>query len=721
MQLACKGKWSKVNSGLHVRNYGLPKGCLYNLLWTAKGKGYATLGKNVHNGDGASIVPSILNEREVGQLKAPGELSVGSDTHSNEAGSENNGQKKTSMYLYHNMFVEQYYVNAYEAIKSKNSSMTPGLDNETLDGFSKEKIRNIIQKMKDRSFQFKPSRIKMLPKPNGKLRKIGIPSAVDKITQRVFKGIIQEIYEPIFLNTSNGFRPNKGTHTALNEIKNWTGITWTLEGDIKGFFDNIDHKILEKLLNKEVKDPNMIGLYWKMVNAGYVNSGHKEITHSITGVPQGNVISPLLSNIYLHEFDKFMESIKSEYTKKGVVSKTRDEYNEIAYKETKALNTLKKLLLEKTRIKIDTELAICRNKIRKVKVELKQYTAMKRNTPSKEKILTRVYYVRYADDWLVGVTGSKKTALEIKERISKYLKEQLKLDLNEIKTKVTHMTRSRAFFLGVEIKTTDLRYARSLRSKYMRNGKTFTRLPSTGRVKMYAPIKKLIEKLKQNGFAKEVKLPEKVGYIINKKGHKKVVKLPECRTRIVPCAQKKFIMMEISQMMTRYEAVLRGYLNYFYFVDNFSNLHHVMYILKYSLICTVARKLRLNTAKVIKKFGKEFTLQITPTKTKTLAFPSTLKNDPEKNVFKIAEFDPMATTYWKIRTVSSLDRDCIICGAKERIEMHHIRGLKNAAPRTYLEQMRAMKRKQIPVCKQCHDKIHKGHYDCEALRKAASK
>ena len=178
--------------------------------------------------------------------------------------------------------------------------------------------------------------------------------------------------------------------------------------------------------------------------------------------------------------------------------------------------------------------------------------------------------------------------------------------------------------------------------------------------------------------------------------------------------------MELVQLLERYEAVLRGFLNYYSFVDNYSNLHSIMYILKYSLICTIARKLRLNTSKVIKKFGKEITIWITPNKSRTLAFPTTLKKS-ENNTFKISAFDPLATSKWKIRTASSLDRDCVLCGAKDRIEMHHIRSLKNSSPRSYQEQMRAMNRKQIPVCKNCHDKIHKGLYDGTALRKAGSK
>lgn len=240
----------------------MPKDCkYYNLPWIAKSRGYATSGNNEHIGDGVSIVPNIINNGEVGQFETPiGNTVGGINAHCLEIGNSCS-QKKATKTLYSELFNEEYYKTAYENIKSRESSMTPGLDKETLDGFSKDKIRKIIESMKNRSFKFKPSRRIEIPKPNGKMRKVGIPNQVDKIVQKVVKGILEEIFEPIFLDTNHGFRPSRGTHTALKEIKSWTGVTWSIEGDIKGYFDNIDHKILANLLAKVIKDKNIIDLY----------------------------------------------------------------------------------------------------------------------------------------------------------------------------------------------------------------------------------------------------------------------------------------------------------------------------------------------------------------------------------------------------------------------------------------------------------------------------
>ena len=239
MQLARKSECSKINVNRRYRNLWLPKGCYNNnLLWAAKVRGYSTYGKDKNDGDGVSIVPKI---GEVGQFNTLNESNVGDNAHNTLINNGNN-LKKVNMNLYKKMFDRELYKKAYNKIKLRESSMTPRTEEETLDGFSNKRIDRIIQSMKDRSFKFKPTRRIETPKPNGKLRKIGIPSTVDKITLNVLKAILEEIYEPIFLDTSHGFRPNRGTHTALKEIKNWTGITWAIEGDIKSFFDDIDRK-----------------------------------------------------------------------------------------------------------------------------------------------------------------------------------------------------------------------------------------------------------------------------------------------------------------------------------------------------------------------------------------------------------------------------------------------------------------------------------------------
>lgn len=242
----------------------------------------------------------------------------------------------------------------------------------------------------------------------------------------------------------------------------------------------------------------------------------------------------------------------------------------------------------------------------------------------------------------MGITGSKKTATEIKQRIWVYLTETLKLTLNEEKTKITHITRDRACFLGTEIKATPRKYTRSLRSTYKIRDKEFKILPSTGLIKIYAPIKKLIRKLITTGFVKEVKIPAKVGYRTSNLFIKKPISLPMNKTKIVPCGNTKLLMLTEIQLIERYEAILRGFLNYYAFVDNFGKLHSIMYILKYSLICTIARKRRLNTAQVIKRYGKNLTITTENGLKRSLAFSTTLKtNESTIFIMKDGPFDSL--------------------------------------------------------------------------------
>ncbi len=600
-QSESKDKYPKISIGRYFRNYGLPNGSYLNsncknLPWTKKTRAYSWMG----GGDGGSIVPTFLNGMGVDQLWTPGNSSVGSITtaHSLEAGG-NVSQKKANVSLYKNMFCEQYYVNAYEAIKSRNSIITPGSKGETLDVFSMERITTTIQSMKDRSFKFKPyKRIEIL-KPNGKLRSIGIPSLVDKITLKVLQGILEGIYEPIFLNTSHGFRPNKGIYSALKEIKTWPAITWVIDRGACGFFDSMDPKILAVLLSREIHDKNIIDLYWKMVRAGYVNLGRKQKVDTLSGVPQSGIINPLLGNIYLHEFDVFMEGIKNEYTQNlGMPDIHTSSDNKFKTSADLRL-VLSKNIVNKTGVALS---------IRKEKV-----------TPSKYKILTRVYYLRYGDYWLVGVFGTKKIAEEINRKINLYLAGTLKLELNQEKTKIAPIIRKKATFLGTEIRVVDGRFTRTRRPTYTKKDIQFPRLVSTSRIKIYAPIKKMVEKLVKEGFAKEVKIPAKIGCKINNKNQKKVVKLAGYKTRIVPCGNKKLLKMTEMQLFQKYEIILRGFFDYYSFVDNYSKLHLILYILKYSLICTLGRKLRLNKAKVIKKFNKEIRVWETRAKKKYLS------------------------------------------------------------------------------------------------------
>jgi len=231
----------------------------------------------------------------------------------------NSNRQWVNYELYRLLYQEDLYIVAYERIKSKPGNMTPGTDEETLDGFSLETIRGIIHEMKTEQFQFKPVRTTFIPKANGKLRKLGIPCVRDKVVQEVMHMILETIYDspygPYFKDTSHGFRPNRSCHTALREFRGkWTAVNWLIEGDIRACFDELDHHVLVSILRQKIEDERFLNLIWKLLNAGYMDL-HGIKRDSLIGSPQGGIISPILANAYLHELDEFVEGLQVQQEK----------------------------------------------------------------------------------------------------------------------------------------------------------------------------------------------------------------------------------------------------------------------------------------------------------------------------------------------------------------------------------------------------------------------
>ena len=340
--------------------------------------------------------------------------------------------------LYRHLYNEELFLIAYQKISFNDGSMTKGTDSQTIDGMSIERIRKIILSLKDESYQPKPARRTYIPKKNGKKRPLGIPSFDDKLLQEVIRMILEAIYEGHFEKTSHGFRPNRSCHTALDAIqKNFTGVKWFIEGDIKGFFDNINHDTLIEILRERIKDERFLRLIRKFLNAGYIENW--TFYNTFSGTPQGGIISPILANIYLDKFDKYVKEYAQNFQRGKRRMRTKEyRKNEVELRKARMLLKNANNNLEK-----ETAIALIR-KLEKERVLIPHSDPMDNN-------YARLFYVRYADDWLCGVIGSKEDCKKIKEDFKNYLYNRLQLELSEEKTLITNAQKS-AKFLSYEIR-----------------------------------------------------------------------------------------------------------------------------------------------------------------------------------------------------------------------------------------------------------------------------
>ena len=330
--------------------------------------------------------------------------------------------------LYRQLFNKDLYYLAYGNIYSNKGSMTPGASEETADGMSEEKIEQIIGLMRQEKYRFSPARRVYIPKKNGKLRPLGMPTWSDKLVGEVVRLLLEAFYEPQFSDTSHGFRKFRGCHTALREINNtWTGTAWFVEGDISDCFGSLDHEILLGILAEKIRDNRFLRLIRNMLKAGYLEDWTYRDT--LSGVPQGGTVSPILSNVYLDKLDKFVEQeLIPQYTR-GATRAANP-----AYRQADAL-------LRRARRRGD------RAEARRLFLEMRALPSTDPMDPG----YRRLQYIRYADDHILGFTGPKAEAGEIKARLAEFLRETLGLELNQQKTLITHARSQRARFLGYDI------------------------------------------------------------------------------------------------------------------------------------------------------------------------------------------------------------------------------------------------------------------------------
>lgn len=573
--------------------------------------------------------------------------------------------------LYRYLFSEEMFAVAYQRIYAKQGNMTPGTDGKTIDEMSLERIERLIVSLKDESYQPHPARRVYIPKKNGKKRPLGIPSFEDKLVQEVVRLLLEAIYEGHFEGTSHGFRPHRSCHTALGMIqKSFAGAKWFIEGDIKGFFDNIDHNVLISILRERISDERFLRLIRKFFNAGYVEDWKYNKTYS--GTPQGGIISPMLANIYLDKFDKYIKEYAAKF-RKGDRRSINPEYWRLNNKKNRLKQKLQKTSDEQMR--------------KSYLYEIAQLSKQMLSTPHKDAMdadFRRLQYVRYADDFLISVIGSKSECETIKADITQFMREQLKLELSDEKTLITH-AQDKAKFLGYEIfirKSDAVKRNRDGVLKRDFNGAVVLTLNSA-----------VIQKKLTEYNALEVR---------NIDG--KDIWWSKPRRYMTP--------MKPEDILAQYNAEIRGLYNYYSLAANVSKeCASFAFIMKMSMFKTLGWKLNTSARKVRQKYqkDKDFAIPYNDAKGKQKYRVFYNEGFKKRNAQLDVDYDKLPQTMY-VPYPSLVERlkdgRCELCGKDGKVVMHHVRTLTKLKGNNEWEKLMLQRhRKTLVVCEDCNSMI----------------
>jgi group II intron reverse transcriptase/maturase len=562
--------------------------------------------------------------------------------------------------LYRQLFNPQLYLLAYGRIYSNKGAMTPGATGETADGMSLGKIGRIIDALRHERYWWSPAKRIYIPKKNGRQRPLGLPPWSDKLVGEVVRLLLEAYYEPSFSDRSHGFRPGRGCHTALREVAStWTGTTWFIEGDVADCFGSLDHQIMLSTLAEKIHDNRFLRLMRNMLKAGYLEDWLWNAT--LSGVPQGGVVSPVMSNIYLHRLDEFVETVLiPEYTR-GRIRKQDTGY---------------------ARVRAARDRAHKRGDHASARELRKQLRGMPSGDP-RGPGFRRLHYARYADDTLLGFTGPRAEAEEIKQRLAAFLHDELKLELSQDKTLITHARTQAAKFLGYEITVlhNDRKVTRGRRSA---NGVVSLRVPSS------------VIKAKQAPYLSRGK-PERRSQLVNEDDH---------------------------TIVSTYGAEWRGIVQYYLLAGNVHRLYRLHWVMETSLLKTLANKHRSSVSKMARTFKAAVGTPYGPRKC--------LEARVERNGRKplVARFGGIPLRRQKDAVISDrvlvpgvirhkelvtrlLADRCELCKDTDGISVHHVRRLADlhrpGQPQPgWAQQMARRRRKTLVVCRSCHDAIHAG-------------
>ena len=566
--------------------------------------------------------------------------------------------------IYRLLYNPDLYLRAYARLYSNKGAMTKGATSETVDGMTLEKINNIIEELRSERYRWKPVRRVYIPKKNGKMRPLGMPTWSDKLLQEVIRLILEAYYNVQFSDHSHGFRPVRGCHTALSEIKTtWTGSKWFIEGDIKGCFDNISHEKLIDILKETIQDNRFLRLIDGLLKAGYLEEWYYNRT--ISGTPQGGVISPILSNIYLDRLDKYVENVLLPvYNRKA----KRDETP--AYR--KWFNRARHLRKKGSK----REAARAR----------KQQLKLPQRDPNDSEY-RRLRYVRYADDFLLGFAGPEVEAEEIKEQLRTFLQEELKLEMSKEKTLITHAHTSAARFLGYEIAVQhDDTKIHPTRGRRCINGAIELRVPKD-------VVDSTCAKYQRHGK---------------------------------PIHKAEFQNESDFAIIQKYQWKYRGLVQYYALATNIGWFNRLHWYMRTSLLKTLAAKHKSTVSKMVRTYqtetetwnGKmkclEARIKGKDGKVHLARFGGIPLRRQEKAV--IRDLNPNLVVIPRNEIVKRLLRNvCELCGSKDQVQIHHVRKLSDLKQKgrkekpLWMQIMIAMNRKTLAVCRYDHWAIHTGN------------
>ncbi len=573
--------------------------------------------------------------------------------------------------LYRSLYNPEFYHEAYKNIALSQGSMTAGADGMTLNDMTTARIERIIASLKDHSYQPNPARREYIAKPNNpaKKRPLGIPSTDDKLVQEIVRMILNAIYEPTFSNNSHGFRPHRSCHTALQSVQIcFKGAKWVIEGDIQACFDSFDHHVLIDILKRRIHDESLIGLIWKMLRAGYMEQWTYHETYA--GSPQGSGCSPIIANIYLSELDRFVENYKADFDISQKSRKPSKQYG--------TANRLYRRYKEQLKTNDNHKEAVRNFKhAQQSRFEIPYY-------PIIDPSFKRIQYNRYADDFVIGIIGSKADAEKVKQDVGIFLHDKLKLTLSEEKTKVSHSTQL-IRYLGY-----DFTVSRSTDTK--RDEKGVLRRHWYGCVKLYVPHEKWVGKLRQYKAFKVAK--DKDGKERWKAMHRGSL---HNKTDI--------------DIIGKYNSEIRGIYNFYRLADNATVLKNFHYIMEVSMLKTFAAKYKTSVQKIRAKYTRNGIFGVDYTnrsgKQRCEFYHDGFKSQDEAlhgNVDILPEY----RRYDRPNTLAARLRAgvCEACGIETReIHMHHIKRLKDLTGKTEFERLMMKKRrKSLALCPNCFNR-----------------